>query len=224
MPRKRSPLLVQVLLFLLVTLLGVATGNLTKSTGVLPWGLEFLRRQSLPLAGGIVLLIIGVMVWQHRAEERFALPLRPVWDSGRSPFPGLEAFTEQDSAVFFGRDAEIAELLERLHPVVAGQTNRLVAVVGPSGVGKSSVVQAGVVPRLRVRRGGWIVAPPVVPGNHPLRSLARSLAAAGSGQSTTVCFADELRTANGRPNAPVLVIIDQAEELITLSGRALMIW
>lgn len=167
MPRKRSPLLVQVLLFLLVTLLGVATGNLTKSTGVLPWGLEFLRRQSLPLAGGIVLLIIGVMVWQHRAEERFALPLRPVWDSGRSPFPGLEAFTEQDSAVFFGRDAEIAELLERLHPVVAGQTNRLVAVVGPSGVGKSSVVQAGVVPRLRVRRGGWIAAPPVVPGNHP---------------------------------------------------------
>ena len=39
MSRKRSLLLVQVLLFLLVTLLGMATGNLSKSTGVLPWGL-----------------------------------------------------------------------------------------------------------------------------------------------------------------------------------------
>jgi hypothetical protein len=220
MPRKRSLLLVQVLLFLLVTLLGVATGNLTNSTGALPWVLEFLRRQSLPLAGVTVLLIIGVMVWQHRAEERFALLPRPVWDSGRSPFPGLEAFTEQDSAVFFGRDAEIAGLLERLHPVVIAQANRLVAIVGPSGVGKSSLVQAGVVPRLRERRGGWIVMPAVMPGSHPLRSLARSLAVVGSGQPTTVCFADKLRTADSRPNAPVLVIIDQAEELITLAGQA----
>ncbi len=224
MPRKRSPLPVQVLLFLLVTLLGVATGNLTNSTGALPWGLEFLRRQSLPLAGITVLLIIGVMVWQNRAEHRQALPARPVWDSDRSPFPGLEAFTEQDSAVFFGRDAEITELLERLHPVVAAQAHRLVAVVGPSGTGKSSLVQAGVVARLRQRRSGWIVVPPVVPGDHPLRSLARSLAAAGSGHSNAEVqapgFVDELRAVHGRPSAPVLVIVDQAEELITLSGES----
>jgi WD40 repeat protein len=224
MARKRSLLLVQVLLFLLVTLLGVATGNLTKSTGALPWGLEFLRRQSLPLSGVTVLLIIGVMVWQHRTEERLALPARPVWDSDRPPFPGLEAFTEQDSAVFFGRDAESSELLDRLHPVVAAAANRLIAVVGPSGAGKSSLAQAGVVPRLRKRRGGWIVVPPVVPGDHPLRSLHRSLAAAGSGHSTDEVpaerFVGELRTAHGRPNAPVLVIVDQAEELITLSGEA----
>ena len=224
MARKRSPLPVQVLLFLLATLLGAATNNLTNSTGPLPWGLELLRDQSLPLAGVTVLLIIGVMVWQHRAEERLALSARPVWDSDRSPFPGLEAFTEQDSAVFFGRDAEVAELLERLHPVVAAQVNRLVAVVGPSGAGKSSLVQAGVVPRLRLRRGGWIVVPLVVPGDHPLRSLARSLAAACPLNPTEDVpaprFADELRTAQGRPNGLVLVIVDQAEELITLSGPA----
>ncbi len=40
MARKRSPLPVQVLLFLLATLLGAATNNLTNSTGPLPWGLE----------------------------------------------------------------------------------------------------------------------------------------------------------------------------------------
>ncbi len=215
--------MVQVLLFLLVTMLGIATGNLNNSPGALPWGLEFVRRQSLPLAGVIVLLIIGVMAWQHRAEQRSAVPARPVWDSDRSPFPGLEAFTEQDSAVFFGRDSEITELLERLHPVVPGQANRLIAVVGPSGAGKSSLVQAGVVPRLRQRRGGWIVVPPVVPGDHPLRSLARSLAAARSGPIEDLPdprFADELRAAHSHPSAPVLVIVDQTEELITLAGPA----
>jgi WD40 repeat protein len=221
MSREHSPLPVQVLLFLLMTLLGIATGNLTKSTGVLPWGLEFLRQQSLPLAGVTVLLIIGVMVWQHRTEQR---PARPVWDSDRSPFPGLEAFAEEDSAVFFGRDPEIAELVDRLHPVVTAQVNRLIAVVGPSGVGKSSLVQAGVIPRLRQRRGGWIIAPPVVPGDHPLRSLARSFAAACPGSpiedGPTHHFVDELRAVHGRPHAPVLLIVDQAEELITLSGEA----
>jgi hypothetical protein len=196
------------------------------SSGDFPWGLEFLRRQSLPLAGVTVLLIIRVMFWQHRAEERLASLARPVWDSDRSPFPGLEAFTEQDSAVFFGRDAEIAELLNRLHPVVEGQAHRLIVVIGPSGAGKSSLVQAGMVPRLRLRRSGWIVVPPVVPGDHPLRSLARSLLAAGSEHSSDIDnvlasrFADGPRAAHRRPNAPVLVIVDQAEELITLSGDA----
>jgi WD40 repeat protein len=225
MARKRSTSLpVQVLLFLLVTLLGVATGNVIKSPGVLPWGLEFLRRESLPLAGITVLLIIGVMALQHRIEHGHVIRAHSVWDSERSPFPGLEAFTEQDSAVFFGRDTEIEQLLDRLYPVVPGRAHRLVTVVGPSGAGKSSLVQAGLVPRLRQRRGGWIVAPTVVPGNHPLHSLIRTLAAACLGHPIdgvlTVDFAEKIRAAERSPNSPVLVIVDQAEELITLSGRA----
>ncbi len=225
MPRKRSPLPVQVLLFLSGILLALAIDNVANSTGVLPpWASELLQRGSLPLVAITILLIIGLMVWQHRIQERLTSPARPAWDSDRSPFPGLEAFTEQDSAVFFGRDAEITELLDRLHPVVAEQANRLVAVVGPSGAGKSSLVQAGVVPRLRQRRGGWIVVPPVVPGDHPLRSLARSLAAAGSTPSTdetpATRFTDELRATHGHPSAPVMIVVDQVEELITLSGPA----
>jgi hypothetical protein len=50
MARRCSLLLGQVLL-LLVTLLGVATSSVTKAPGVLPWGLEIFRRESLPLAG-----------------------------------------------------------------------------------------------------------------------------------------------------------------------------
>ena len=188
MPRRHSPLLVQILSFLLGTLLAVALDTLANSTGDLPWGLELVRRQSLPLAGGTVLLIIGVMIWQHRTEQRLTSPAHPAWDSDRSPFPGLEAFTEQDSAVFFGRDAEIAELLSRLHPVVGGQAHRLVAVVGPSGVGKSSLVQAGVMPGLRQRRSGWIIVPPMVPGDHPLQSLAQAVAAAGQKMPPSTCW------------------------------------
>jgi hypothetical protein len=133
--------------------------------------------------------IIGIMIWQRRAEERSA---RPAWDSDRSPFPGLEAFTEQDSAVFFGRDAETAEPLERLQPVVAGQANRLITVVGPSGAGKSSLVQAGWC-RLRRRRNNWIVVPPVLPGDHPLRNL--EAADSASNGIPTARFADKVRTA-----------------------------
>jgi conflict system STAND superfamily ATPase len=224
MSRKRSLLLVQVLSFLLVTSLGIATSNLSHAAEALPWGLEVLRRGSLPLAGVIMVLIIGLMVWQHLTEQRLALPTRPVWKPDQSPFPGLEAFTENDAAMFFGRDTEISELLDRLHPVLVARANRLIAVVGPSGAGKSSLVQAGVVPRLRQRRGGWIVVPSMVPGDHPLRSLIVSLAATGGGCATenvpVVRFADELRSVVRRPNAPVLVIVDQAEELFTLAGEA----
>ena len=65
--------------------------------------------------------------------------------------------------MFFGRDTEITEVVDRLHPVAATQANRLVNPLVSSGAGKSSLVQAGVVPWLRQRRGGWIVVPSVVP-------------------------------------------------------------
>ena len=58
---------------------------------------------------------MGVIIWQHIAEERAIPP--PQWNSDRPPFPGLEAFTEDDAGVFFGRSAETSELLRRLDPV-----------------------------------------------------------------------------------------------------------
>jgi hypothetical protein len=68
------------------------------------------------------------------------------------------------------------------------------------------------------------VVSPVVPGDHPLRSFARSLAAVCPECSIDGVpaprFVDEVRTAALRPNAPVLVIVDQAEELMTLSEAA----
>jgi len=59
------------------------------------------------------------------------------------PFRGLEVFREQDSPFFFGREAIVERLVQRLHHT------RFLAILGPSGVGKSSIVQAGLIPRLR---------------------------------------------------------------------------
>jgi formylglycine-generating enzyme required for sulfatase activity/energy-coupling factor transporter ATP-binding protein EcfA2 len=60
-----------------------------------------------------------------------------------SPFPGLRAFTEEDSAIYFGRGREVDGLIQKL------TENKFVAVVGASGSGKSSLVGAGLIPRLK---------------------------------------------------------------------------
>src|SRR4051812_23972335 len=62
----------------------------------------------------------------------------PLWRG--SPFPGLRSFTPADAPIFFGRGRETDRLVERI------RANRLVAVVGASGSGKSSLVGAGLIP------------------------------------------------------------------------------
>jgi hypothetical protein len=83
-------------------------------------------------------------------------------------------------------------------------------------------VQAGVVPRLRQHRGGWIVVPPVIPGDYPLRTLPEVSQQHARDIPPRTCRILTSGTSFAplpRPNAPVLVIVDQAEELITLSGE-----
>ncbi|GIK65470.1 MAG: hypothetical protein BroJett018_32640 [Chloroflexota bacterium] len=65
------------------------------------------------------------------------------WDKSKSPFPGLRAFTEADAPIFFGRGRETDALIQLV------KQHRFVAVVGASGSGKSSLVGAGLIPRLR---------------------------------------------------------------------------
>ena len=65
----------------------------------------------------------------------------PMWNG--SPFPGLRAFTEADAPIFFGRGQETGDLVQRI------EASRFVAVVAASGSGKSSLVAAGLIPRLR---------------------------------------------------------------------------
>jgi hypothetical protein len=86
------------------------------------------------------------------------------------PYQGLEVFREEDAPFFFGREA----FTEKLGDAVAAQS--LVAVVGRSGSGKSSVVRAGLVPSLRRQDGEtvWEVVT-MVPGDRPLHALSNAL-------------------------------------------------
>ena len=91
------------------------------------------------------------------------------WDSSRAPYPGLLAFQEQDAAVYFGRGGEIGGGLDLLNRVRRLGSPRVVVVVGASGSGKSSLVRAGLVPRLRRDPERWLVVDPFRPRDDPGR-------------------------------------------------------
>jgi len=146
---------------------------------------------------------------------------------GEAPFRGLLAFEERHAAFFFGRDAEVDAGVERL------RTATVLPVVGQSGAGKSSFVQAGVLPRLR-EQGPWTVVS-LRPGPRPLTSLAARLLALDTNDSHGAATAqrdtiEELtRTLLERPShanvrlhaladqtrSRVLLFVDQLEEVIT---------
>ena len=102
----------------------------------------------------------------------------------RPPYQGLAAFTADDADVFFGREREVESFVNRL------RVEPFLVVVGASGAGKSSFVQAGVLPALPT---GWRTVS-LRPGAAPLAALA------GAGSLA----------------APIVVVIDQLEELFTL--------
>lgn len=155
------------------------------------------------------------------------------WDPSRSPFPGLAAFAAEDAAVFFGRDGEIDRLLELLQPTLVRGRGRWVCIVGPSGSGKSSLLQSGLLPRLARLPERWLVLPAFTPGREPTRRLAACLQAATADDPPTLDDlereldsagpvalrrrAERLAEAAGVPN--VLLVIDQLEELATRAGR-----
>nr|WP_309735664.1 hypothetical protein [Chamaesiphon sp. OTE_75_metabat_556] len=80
-----------------------------------------------------------------------------------NPYQGLFAFTPETAKFFFGRNKEIKKLEEKVKDC------NFVPVIGASGSGKSSLVRAGLIPRLLAL--GWQVLPPIKPGSEPLRTL-----------------------------------------------------
>jgi eukaryotic-like serine/threonine-protein kinase len=134
----------------------------------------------------------------------------------------LGSYSVAERDVFFGRDAEVAEVLEHL------RSQSGVVLVGPNGSGKSSLAQAGVVPAIEEGAlGGGIAYSSVLlePRAHPVHSLAAALARKlGSSENDVLAF---LRTTPARlgeslraalpPEAGVVLVIDQFEELATLA-------
>src|SRR5918998_181257 len=152
-----------------------------------------------------------------------SMPVEPV--DGVVPYRGLETFEEEHAELFFGRERDVQRLLEIL------KTSRLLCVVGPSGSGKSSLVRAGLIPRLRAGAlpdaddcEGCVLRP----GAHPLQALATQLAPLGAGsamQATLDDLASDRRTLQlavslalgaDSPCSRVLLVVDQLEEVFTL--------
>src|SRR5262245_10005292 len=144
-----------------------------------------------------------------------------------NPFPGLRPFEQHESPLFFGRDEQCDDLLARL------ARRRLVAVVGMSGSGKSSLVRAGLLPALD--RGylpsagsSWHIAV-FRPGSDPVGNLARGLAARRTPAGVTadddageirkrlerssLGLASVAHTLLGDGGDSLLVVADQFEEI-----------
>ncbi|HEY0255137.1 MAG TPA: AAA family ATPase, partial [Kofleriaceae bacterium] len=132
------------------------------------------------------------------------------------PYRGLAAFGEDDADYFFGRSNETRQAIAHL------EAWPILAVVGPSGVGKSSFVHAGVVPALQVS-DEWRVRA-VRPGREPMQRLAAMLDADVPDSSLGDRLRDEpglfgemLRREAKRTNQRIVIVVDQLEELFTHS-------
>jgi WD40 repeat protein/serine/threonine protein kinase len=144
----------------------------------------------------------------------------------QNPYKGLRAFQEADARDFFGRDVLVDQLLKRL--VESGEDSRFMAVVGPSGSGKSSVVRAGLIPALRrgVLPGSnrWYIVE-MTPGSDPLAELRTALlkvaTSAPTGISGLLSQNDQglfelVEQVLPGQNSELVFVIDQFEELFTL--------
>ncbi|BAZ18044.1 WD-repeat protein [Calothrix sp. NIES-4071] len=126
----------------------------------------------------------------------------PTWQSlgiiSLCPYRGLEIFREEHAEFFFGREAFVQQL-------VTDVTRKpLVAIIGASGSGKSSVVFAGLIPQLRQQQ--WQIIS-FRPGNKPYESLAMAL--------------EEGKREKGKAKGVnILFVIDQFEEIFTLCPDA----
>ncbi|MFO1049683.1 MAG: toll/interleukin-1 receptor domain-containing protein [Geminicoccaceae bacterium] len=151
------------------------------------------------------------------------------------PYRGLLAFREEDAGLFFGREAEVAGLVDRI------RRQPLLTLVGRSGSGKSSVIQAGLIPALRRGADGcrWAVVT-LRPGDAPLHALVRAfdpppadlapLEATARTERQVELFREDSRllaahvrellaAAEERGTDRLLLYVDQWEELYTQAVR-----
>ncbi|MBC9726425.1 AAA family ATPase [Streptomyces sp. TRM68367] len=190
---------------------------------------EARRLRPVPVTAGLYDLAQWQRLWERAvadpadpgaSPEEQAPVDAPAVPGGVCPYRGLASYRQEDARWFFGRERSTQVLLAQLHAVE--ETGGLVMLVGASGAGKSSLLNAGLVPALRERE---VVQ--LVPGVDPLKELtgcihelADALSAEAPGTSefgaavreAVAAWARRLGTADACP----VVIVDQFEEAFTL--------
>lgn len=138
-------------------------------------------------------------------DPLFGLPPLPEQDLPESPYRHLNWFTRKDAEVFFGRGHQIRELYDRL---TAPRTAPIILFYGQSGVGKSSILAAGLLPRLE--------------RDHEVRYLRRTqgglldtLQLAFLPEASDVPIEKAWRAKEKRAGKPLIVFLDQVEEVYT---------
>lgn len=150
------------------------------------------------------------------------------------PFIGLRPFRTDEAALFYGREEQVDAMLARL------EDRRFLAIVGSSGCGKSSLVRAGLIPALcdgmlTGAEGPWTVIA-FQPGDDPIGNMARGFDQAATGtdrpkpalqyleaalrSSPSGCYEALRLLGLNKPHAPVLLLIDQFEELFRFQASA----
>src|SRR5215510_1406942 len=139
------------------------------------------------------------------------------------PFVGLRPFNSDEALLFFGRGEQTIDLLQQLH------RTHFVAIVGSSGCGKSSLVRAGLIPKLKAGflaedRDQWLVAV-MKPGDTPLRNLAAALIGTIQAGGDAKPCAEAIRVGGAQAimemlspalddsDANLLLLVDQFEEI-----------
>ena len=170
-------------------------------------------------------------------KQAYAIPLKylkEVWTELNpklvdtiTPFVGLSAFGREDSAYFFGRDREIEEILTQL------KSSSILAVIGDSGSGKSSLVKAGVIPKLLSTHEVIETRPARNPFAELERCITKICESRAYGESDIGYFAKEIASQNPKDiqrvlerifkdeKRQLLLYVDQFEELFTLCNKNL---
>lgn len=186
-----------------------------------------------------------VVIYNYHLDRQVEIETKPSTPHlAANPYRGISVFQAEDAAVYFGREAQVDRLWNRLCELQeqATQNNppvRLLPILGASGSGKSSLARAGLLPELARRplpgyRQSRVVV--MTPGSSPLQSLAVVLARIVTNDPCPVEKADEFERVLNKPNdqnqmdglrriahalpniaySPLVIFIDQFEEAYSL--------
>ncbi len=154
------------------------------------------------------------------------------------PYPGPRPLAVDEAAIFFGRDEEITDCLAALRSLVTYNKTGVMFISGPSGAGKSSFMRAGIAARVFRATSEFYAMPIVSVTNRPITgqdgfeqslkavlaefgsqdpSIGKLLSSPGSLLSSHLRRLVDNRT--GRENLPIIIILDQGEELLLKSDE-----